>query len=203
MTYYSSMRTYFLLTVLLIFSISSIFSLELVLINKTDSPLFEVYAVPGDSESWGYDKLPYDVILPGDYTVLDLDLNPEKPVNFRMVDEDGDLYLKYNVDISSRRKILVSPEDHQVFSQDGLIRFTLVNKTGSVLRGLYISSENDEEWGDNLLDEYLLESEEKNLELQPSGNSSFYDIRLELAGESIIKKRVFISDRARVLLTLY
>ena len=120
-----------------------------------------------------------------------------------MVDEDGDLYLKYNVDISSRRKILISPEDHQVLSQDGLIRFTLVNKTGSVLRGLYISSENDEEWGDNLLDEYLLEAQEKILELQSSGNSSFYDIRLELAGESIVKKRVFISDRARVLLTLY
>lgn len=178
-------------------------ALELVLINKTDSPLFEVYAVPGDSESWGYDKLPYDVILPGDYAVLDLDLDPEIPVNFRMVDEDGDLYLKYNVDISSRRKILISPDDHQVFARDGLIRFTLVNKTGSVLRGLYISSENDENWGDNLLEDYLLDSQEKILELQPSGKGSFFDIRLELAGESIVKKRVFISDRARILLTLH
>lgn len=203
MSFPSSLKSFFLFTALLFFSTSGLFSLEFVIINKTDSPLFEVYAVPGDSESWGYDKLPYDVILPGDYAVLDLDLNPDKPVNFRMVDEDGDLYLKYNVDISSRRKILISPEDHQVFSQDGLIRFTLVNKTGSVLRGLYISSENDEEWGDNLLDGYLLEAQEKILELQPSGNSSFYDIRLELAGESIVKKRVFISDRARVLLTLY
>ncbi len=176
-------------------------ALELVLINKTDSPLFEIYAVPGDSESWGYDKLPYDVILPGDFAVLELDLDPEKPVNFRMVDEDGDLYLKYGVDISSRRKILVSPEDHQVFAQDGLIRFTLVNRTGSVIRGLYISSEKDEEWGDNLLNEYLLESDEKVLEVQNTG--SFYDIRLDLAAETVVKKRVFISDRARILLTLF
>ncbi len=176
-------------------------ALELVMINKTDSPLFEIYAVPGDSESWGYDKLPYDVILPGDFAVLDLDLDPEKPVNFRMVDEDGDIYLKYNVDISSRRKILISPEDHQVLSQDGLLRFTLVNRTGSVIRGLYISSEKDESWGDNLLDQYLLDSAEKVLELQNSG--SFYDIRLDLAAETIVKKRVFISDRARILLTLF
>ncbi|MDC7232384.1 MAG: hypothetical protein PQJ58_04075 [Spirochaetales bacterium] len=188
-------------TVLLPFT--GISALELVIINKTETPLFEVYAVSGDSENWGYDKLPYDVILPGDYAVLDLDMDPELPVNFRLVDEDGDLYLKYNVDISSRRKIMVSPEDHQVLSGNGLMRFTLVNKTGSVLRGLYISSENDENWGENLLDEYLFESEEKILELQSSGNSSFFDIRLEFAGESIVKKRVFISDRARVLLTLH
>ena len=175
---------------------------ELVLINKTESPLFEVYAVPSDVESWGYDRLPYDVILPGEYTVLDLDLETDKPVNFRFVDEDGDLYFKYNLDISVRKKILVSPDDHEVFSGEGLMRFTLVNKTGAVVRGLYISSETDDEWGDNLLDEYLLDGNEKAIEIQSSGGSSFYDIRLELAGESIVKKRVFISDKARVLLTL-
>jgi hypothetical protein len=162
-----------------------------------------VYAVPADTENWGYDKLPFDVILPGDYVVLEVELDEEKPINFRFVDEDGDLYLKYNVDISSRRKILILPEDHQLLSSEGLIRFTLVNKTGSVIRALYISSETEDEWGDNLLDEFLLESGEMILELQTSGRSSFYDIRLELAGESIVKKRVFISDRARVLLTLH
>ncbi len=177
-------------------------SLELVFINKTDSPLFEVYAVPSDTGSWGYDKLPYDVILPGEYAVLDLDLDESKPANFRFIDEDGDIYLKYDVDISTRRKILISPEDHQALSQDGLIRFTLVNKTGSVIRALYITPETEEEWGDNLLDEYLLDSGEKSLELQSSGRSSFYDIRLETAGETIVNRRVYISDRARILLTL-
>jgi hypothetical protein len=176
---------------------------ELVVINKTESPLFEVYAVPSDLNGWGYDRLPYDVILPGEYALLDLDLETDKPVNFRFVDEDGDLYFKYNLDISSRKKILVSPDDHEVFSGEGLMRFTLVNKTGAVVRGLFISSETDEEWGDNLLDdEYLLDGGEKVIEIQSSGGSSFYDIRLELAGESIVKKRVFISDMARVLLTL-
>ncbi|QEN07815.1 hypothetical protein EXM22_07360 [Oceanispirochaeta crateris] len=187
----------------LFFSLTSLFSVELVLINKTETPLFEVYAVPADTENWGYDKLPFDVILPGDYVVLEVELDEEKPINFRFVDEDGDLYLKYNVDISSRRKILILPEDHQLLSSEGLIRFTLVNKTGSVIRALYISSETEDEWGDNLLDEFLLESGEMILDLQTSGRSSFYDIRLELAGESIVKKRVFISDRARVLLTLH
>jgi len=180
-----------------------LFSVELVFINKTDSPLFELYAVPADTGNWGYDKLPYDVILPDGYAVLELDLDESKPVNFRFIDEDGDVYLKYSVDISSRRKVLISPDDHQVLSHGGLIRFTLVNKTGSVIRALYITPETEEEWGSNLLDEYLLDSDEKKLELQSSGRSSFYDIRLETAGESIVKSRVYISDRARVLLTLH
>ena len=191
-----------ILTVLILLVSGILSAGELVLINKTESPLFEVYAVPSDLEGWGYDRLPYDVILPGEYAVLDLDLETDKPVNFRFVDEDGDLYFKYNLDISSRKKILVSPDDHEVFSSEGLMRFTLVNKTGAVVRGLFISSETDEDWGDNLLDEFLLDGDDKVIEIQSSGVSSFYDIRLELAGESIVKKRVFISDKARVLLTL-
>ncbi|MDA3955596.1 hypothetical protein [Oceanispirochaeta sp.] len=188
---------------LLLFCIHSLFAVELVLINKTDTPLFEVYAIPSDTENWGYDKLPYDVIIPGDHAVLELELDESKPVNFRFIDEDGDLYLKYNVDISERRKILISPEDHQLLSGDGLIRFTLVNKTGSVIRALYITPETEVDWGDNMLNEFMLESSEMILELQTSGRSSFYDIRMELAGESFVQKRVFISDRARVLLTLH
>jgi len=192
-----------ILIITFLFIVQELFSVEIVFINKTESPLFEVYAVPSDTESWGYDKLPYDVILPDGYAVLDLDLDASKPVNFRFIDEDGDIYLKYGVDISSRRKILISPDDHQVLSQEGLIRFTLVNKTGSVIRALYITPETEEDWGSNLLDEFLLDSNEKTLELQSSGRSSFYDIRLETAGESIVKSRVYISDRARVLLTLH
>ena len=95
--------------ILLILANVFLSGVELVVINKTESPLFEVYAVPSDFGGWGYDRLPYDVILPGEYAVLDLDLETDKPVNFRFVDEDGDLYFKYNLDISSRKKILVSP----------------------------------------------------------------------------------------------
>ena len=120
----------------------------------------------------------------------------------RLIDEDGEIYLKHNINLDVRRKILVQPKDLLALSPDEGLTFTLVNSTGDTITGLYISSETEDSWGDNLIDGYFLNNSEQVIELQSDFDSAFYDIRFDMRENSYIQKHVFLSHRARILLSL-
>ncbi len=176
---------------------------EIVLVNKTGFILYEVFFTPQESSDWGEDILPYDVILPDGYASLDVDESAGSGIfKIRLIDEDGEIYLKHNINLDVRRKILVQPKDLLALSPDEGLTFTLVNSTGDTITGLYISSETEDSWGDNLIDGYFLNNSEQVIELQSDFDSAFYDIRFDMRENSYIQKHVFLSHRARILLSL-
>jgi len=180
-----------------------LFGGEFVIVNKTDTPLFEVFVSGVDDSGWSTDRIPYDVIMPGGYAVLQLEeYDGAGSLKFRFVDEDGAVYLKYNVEPAVRKKILVSPDDLEALSPEGMMEFTLVNQTGETITGLFISPETEESWGENLAGDYMTDGSDLTVKLASADDTPFYDIRFDLHGNTYIQKHVFLSDRARVLLTL-
>jgi hypothetical protein len=178
-------------------------AVDLVLVNKTESPLFEVYFCPQNSSEWGQDILPYAVIMPDSYVTITVDsLSGGALYKIRLVDEDGEIYLKHNVDLNLRKKILIQPKDLLALSPDRRFTFTLVNHTGDTITGLYISPETEDSWGDNLIEDYFLNGAEQPILLPSDQDSAFYDIRFDMRENSYIQKHVFLSYRARILLSL-
>ncbi len=176
---------------------------EIVIVNKTGFPLYEVYLAPQESSDWGKDVFPYDVILQDSYGVIIMDEEAlDGLYKIRLMDEDGEVYLKNNLDLKERNKILILPKDLLALSPGEGLTFTLINKTGDTITGLYISSETEESWGDNLLDGYFLNGSEQVVELQSDYDSAFYDIRFDMRENSYIQKHVFLAHRARILLSL-
>jgi len=176
---------------------------ELVLVNKTGFPLFEVFFASQDSSDWGDDILPFDVIMPDNFVSLEVDEPFDKGLyKIQLLDEDGEIYVKHNIDLSARKKILIQSKDLLVLSSEEGLSFTLVNHTADTVTGLYISLETEESWGKNLIDGYFLNESELNVKLPQGMDAAFYDIRFDLRENSYIQKHVFLSYRARILLSL-
>ncbi len=197
------MRQVHFIFLLLLLSLFSSFAEEVVIVNKTGFPLYEVYFTDQESNDWGEDVLPYDVILNDSFAVVSFEEDlVEGLYKIRLVDEDGEIYLKNNIDLGERNKILIQPKDLLALSPGEGLTFTLVNKTGDTITGLFISSETDDTWGDNLLSGYFLNGDEQVVELQSDYDSAFYDIRFDMRENSYIQKHVFLAHRARILLSL-
>ena len=191
------------ISLLIVFSFFSSFAEEIVIVNKTGFPLYEVYFTSQESSKWGEDVLPYDVILNDSFAVVSFEEElVEGLYKIRLIDEDGEIYLKNNINLGERNKILIQPKDLLALSPGEGLTFTLVNKTGDTITGLFISSETDDTWGDNLLSGYFLNGNEKIVELQSDFDSAFYDIRFDMRENSYIQKHVFLAHRARILLSL-
>jgi hypothetical protein len=197
------MRKVLLGGLVLLFFSQMLWGVDLVLVNKTGFPLFEVYISSQDSSGWGEDLLPYDVIMPDSYATISVDAPEEGTLyKVRLIDEDGEIYLKHNVDLSLRKKVLIQPKDLLALSPDRGFAFTLVNNTGDTITGLYISPETEDSWGENLIDDYFLNGTEQPVLLPSDQDSAFYDIRFDMRENSYIQKHVFLAHRARILLSL-
>ncbi len=182
----------------LFFSLGTLFPTEVVVINRLESPLYEVYAIAEGKSGWGEDRLPYDVILPGEFGSIFISSSEEELYNLRFIDEEGDSYYKYGINLKERKKIVVTPGDHEFLTSSSNISFTIVNQTGAALKGLYISPPQENNWGGNYLETFLPLGGELTLNFKAPG---FYDIRYEGTTESVILKRVYITHKARILLS--
>ena len=176
---------------------------QIVIVNKTEFPLFEVYLALQDDSGWGEDLLPCDVIMPGGFAAVELD-DPvsESLYKIRLTDEDGEIYSKRNINLSLRNKILIQSKDLLALSPEQELIFTLVNHTGDTITGLYISAETKDGWGENLIEGYFLNENEHVITLKPDPDASFYDIRFDMRENSYIQKHVFLAHRARIMLSL-
>ncbi len=74
--------------------------------NKTGFTIFFAYVSPADAKDWEEDVLGNEVLLNGDTKRVNL-YNYFSPVfDIRLVDEDGDTYTFWNVDVSLRDVIV-------------------------------------------------------------------------------------------------
>lgn len=70
--------------------------------NETGFTIYLVYVSPDESGEWGEDRLGSNVILDGGSFQIPLQGYSSSVFDVRLVDEDGDTYTYWNVDVKSR-----------------------------------------------------------------------------------------------------
>ena len=78
--------------------------------NRTGYTIVYIYVSPGDARSWEEDVLGRDVLRSGGTTRVTLRGYQSPIFDIRLVDEDGDTYTFWNVDVS-RRDLVVTLAD--------------------------------------------------------------------------------------------
>lgn len=70
--------------------------------NKTGYIIWHLYVSPGKATDWEEDVLGSDVLPNGSMKRVTLKGYPSSIFDIRLIDEDGDTYTFWNVDVSSR-----------------------------------------------------------------------------------------------------
>jgi outer membrane lipoprotein-sorting protein len=70
--------------------------------NETGYTIYYVYVSPDDSDSWEEDVLGKEVLMDGNSRRINLYGYKSPIFDIKLVDEDGDSYTFYNVDVSKR-----------------------------------------------------------------------------------------------------
>ena len=78
--------------------------------NRTNYTIMYVYVSPSKSDSWGKDVLGAEVLRHGDTRRVTLPGFESPFFDIRVVDQDGDRYTFWNVDVSER-DVVVTLED--------------------------------------------------------------------------------------------
>ena len=69
---------------------------EVVLNNRTSTPIYYVYVSPSSSDYWGPDRLGSQVLMPGDTGVFPVAGN-NCVVDVKLVDRDGDSHVTWGL----------------------------------------------------------------------------------------------------------
>jgi len=180
---------------------------QAVIINKTGFDIYHLFISSTDSEDWGKDQIPFDVILNGDYKILDLD-DGASSYDFRFVDEDDDTYYKYEISISERKKVVVTIDDLSYINQNSLFTeegwsINLGNSTGNTILAIYISPTNSTSWGPNLIEsELFYQGNSISITMTGLEEGALFDIRLDSSsGESFIREQVQLTEHIRLSIT--
>lgn len=78
--------------------------------NRTGYTIMYMYVSPGDAKSWEEDVLGWDVLRNGDTHRVNLYKYRSPIFDIRLVDEDGDTYTFWNIDVS-RHDLIVTLDD--------------------------------------------------------------------------------------------
>jgi hypothetical protein len=70
--------------------------------NNTGYTIFYVYVSPDNSDDWEEDVLGKEVLMDGDSRRINLSGYKSPVFDIRLVDEDGDSYTYWDVDVSER-----------------------------------------------------------------------------------------------------
>ena len=84
------------------------------IVNNTGYDVFYVYISPEENEFWGDDFLGEDDVLENGQTVtfrLSQPLTRTKVYDIRLVDEEGDSYIKMGVTITNNARIVFTMDD--------------------------------------------------------------------------------------------
>jgi len=206
----SFMKVYVFSFFLLSAALFQLFSQEAVIINKTGFDLYNVYLSPAGMEEWSEDLQPFDVILNGQYKIVDLSAYENETVfDFRFIDVDGDEYIKKNIDLNLHRKVVVSLDDLAYIMNTIKERspddwsVSVRNNTGHTITELYISPHNSNSWGINLIQNDYIENKSTEQISMDSGEEFIdYDVRMDSSdGVVFIKEVIQLSNNVTIILT--
>ncbi len=84
-------------------------------------------------------------------------------------------------------------KNHQAVPvQNATLDFTLVNKTGYTLSGLYLSPSSEDDWGDNILEENLESGDMVDIIFSPHADTAKWDLRADWLMEEDAEEQEFV-----------
>jgi hypothetical protein len=125
--------------------------------NNTDTTIERVYISPNNDDGWGPDRLGRtQVIRPGNSHRFNFTGFDECVFDIKVVFADGTNTEKRDVDLCQISTFNVNPPSGSSSSsvpsqQNGLQNFTMRNNTRETIERVYISSNNDDNWGPDRL----------------------------------------------------
>lgn len=151
----------------------SLFSLNpanlnnVVVLNRTGYEIEFLFISPADSDHWAADVLGFDRTLENNDSLGFYLHYPEECNDFDImaIDADGDVYYIWDFTICDERKATITITDDDLSddtSDDmGLTSLEIMNTTGVDMEYFFLSPNDSEMWGVDLLDEesYLLADE--------------------------------------------
>ena len=69
---------------------------EVLVNNRTSTPIYYIYVSPSSSDYWGPDRLGTQVLMPGDTGVFPV-ANNDCVVDVKLVDQDGDSHVTWGL----------------------------------------------------------------------------------------------------------
>lgn len=198
----------FLISALFLFAASGfLFSESITVINRSGADIQLIQSAPAGSDQWGDDLIPGKVLPESESTILDL--IGDSPWAFRMLDEEGVVYVLYNVEPALSGKITVGPEHQARLSVFAGSRrdIVLTNQTGATISSLKISSVYDEAWGPDVLSgRYIRNGESVEITVDAVPGTLSFDLRFTLvsSGNEIPyeKQGVILTDGASLILSV-
>lgn len=173
------------------------------IVNNTGFTVHYVYVSETTSDTWGTDKLMPDQVLRNGQSVSVQLLHPLSRVNrydFRVVDDDGDEYIKSNVTVRANSRIEFTLDDIEFPS------INIVNNTGYIIYYVYISETSSNTWGPDRLTSNQVLRDGQSVSIQLSrfaGTANQYDVMLiDSDGDSYVKKNVTIRTNSRIEFTI-
>jgi hypothetical protein len=184
------------------------------IVNNTGFTVYYVYISQTASTDWGADTLGSDVLSNGNSTNVRLPyaLNVVNRYDIKLVDSDGDSYIKWNVPVTANAIITFTFSDYvssgnrtNTNTNTDLPRVTIVNNTGYTVYYIYISQTATTDWEEDVLgDDVLMNGESTNIRLSyPLNVANRYDIKLiDKDGDTYTKWNVLIAPNAPVVFTI-
>jgi len=83
------------------------------IVNNTGCAIYYIFASPAESDDWGDELLGEDFLEDGDHIMIKLPqpLSTVKVYNFGIQDEDGGIYVKWNVSVANNTRIVFTIDD--------------------------------------------------------------------------------------------
>nr|AGS52038.1 hypothetical protein [uncultured bacterium contig00008] len=184
---------------------------QVTIVNNTGYTVWYVYFGPVTDTSWGEDKLDGNETLNNGqsrtFTLL-YPLSEADMYDFRLVDLDGDSYIKWDILVSNNATVEFTFDDF--YYDDDPVYYdgppiTIINNTGYPIRNIYISSTADDYWGTDRLsaEEVLNDGYSVTLNLPyPVNVVNRYDIMLKDSdGDTYTKMNVLVSAGSTIEFT--
>lgn len=149
--------------------------------NNTGFTIYYLYMAPTSHSRWGDDLLgpmtiphgqTFDTGVPAGTTRYDI----------RLVDEDGDTYTKWDVDVSQSAAVEFTIWDididlNQLMGSATTNTLTVFNATGYAIKELYVSSTDSDSWGQNWLQAGKTIPDKGYFDVTVSGSQTIYDLK--------------------------
>jgi hypothetical protein len=96
-----------------VFAVSAQSRPSINIVNNTGYTIYMLYVSPADEEEWGDDILGDDILENGStFTVqLDSPLSQVSVYDFGAEDEDGDVYIKWDLTVTNNARIVFTMDD--------------------------------------------------------------------------------------------
>jgi hypothetical protein len=157
------------------------------IVNDTGGwDIYYIYISPTSSDSWGSDWLGSEILYDGEYVIYDVS---NGYYDMKIVDEDGDEYIRYGVDVYGDYVWYVTLDDlgeydysYGGYDDGGTVYgdapVTIYNDTGGYdIWYIYCNPSSYSNWGDDRLGSEILDSGDEFTFWVDGGD--YYDIKCE------------------------